>query len=110
MTSAHVRDDTLANIEEELRAVVEGTIHVIDVRATRDWDSDGDERVRLVITLEDPADETWPSNEMTRLSQRVRQVGYDLGLDMNVTYTNPTSGTEDEPVPLEEDDGPTVVQ
>lgn len=104
MTSAHVRDDTLADIERALHGLVEGTVRVIEARATREWDADGAERVRLVVTLADPVGETWPSDEMTRLSLKVRRVGYDRELDMIVTYTNPTTGTEDGPPPNEDDE------
>lgn len=96
VTSAYVRDDTLADIKREVGALSEGSVRVIGVRATRDWDREGDEQVRLVVTLADPEGDTWPSDEMTLLSQRVRRVGYVRGLDMSVTYTNPTSGTADE--------------
>lgn len=102
MTVAHVADDTLSAIGAAVKQLVQGSVQVIDAHARRDWDrEEGDEQVWLEVTLADPVGDTWPAAEMTALSQRVRQVGFDRGLDMVVTYTNPTHGTDDPDAPGE---------
>ena len=102
VTAARIAEGTLGEIERAVNEMVEGSVRVLDAQATREWDREGDEQVRLVVTLADPAEDTWPSRDMSALSQRVRQLDLDRDLDLAVTYTNPTSDVENEP---RQDDG-----
>jgi len=94
--SVTLDEGMLKQIEDEVRNVRHGDVTVVDVQATRDWDSEGNDQVRLVVVLSDPEGSTWPKGELDVVMRRVRDVGLERGLDMWVSYTTPTPDFDDD--------------